>query len=447
MSQLTAAFNQSRRKLSARAAKPQGNIILKAMAFTDSTVKGEVLTGPAAGTEIEVRVPNNGGKSVGVKEFTKSGHKSFVDIEKGGTLRIERLKEGEKGIYDSRWMRTFNGVPQEEHDVIYDGVANLRVLPGKNRDGHTQMVMNVAYPDKEQTATTIDGLRDAIAAAFEQANGAFVFFTEAGKVASFSFGRGGSLVDGEYIHNNSADQAKKIIEEFGDYLPAVEKALAESPVSIVPSRQLRVGNTTADMISEKMEEAKEKGTQVAISTIDPEKFKVLSTGVRVQYALNETLGENPLPKDAADRLKERFLETASDDAKASFHKNGWRAVSNDDMRRFFDTAGTAIEERAETGWSRQSVLLKNGFAIKAFGQDFAVPYPNVTACKDAIAVFRDEIKDAIRTVVEAPAVKAEAEAPKAAAPAATPAAPAPSAMDADDLDALLDGVQEADMQV
>lgn len=444
MSQLTAAFNQSRRKMSARAAKPQGNIILKATAFTDTTVKGQVMTGPAAGAEIEVRVPNNGGKSVGIKEFTKKGHKSFVDIEKGGTLRIERVREGEKGIYDSRWMRTFNGVPQNEHDVIYDGIANLRVLPGKSRDGHTQIVMNVIYPEQEKSASSLDELRDAFADAFRKTGGAYVFMNEGGKVGSKAFGLGGAMVDGEFVPNDPVERAKMVIEGFGDLLPAVEKALTETPVSVVPSRQIKVGNTTADMIAEKIEEAKEKGGNVNISTIDPEKFKVLSTGVRVQYALNETAGENPLPKDAADRLKERFLKTATEEGKAAFHKGGWRSVSNDDMRRFFEAVGVSVDAAPETGWSRQSVLLKGGVAIKAFGQDFAVPYPNIAACKDAVAQFRDEVREAIRAVVEAPAVKAEAEAPKAAAPA-NPSAPAPSAMDADDLDALLDGVQEADL--
>jgi hypothetical protein len=444
MSQLTAAFNQSRRKLSARAAKSQGNIILKAKEFTDSTVKGEVLTGPSAGSEIEVRVPNNGGKSVGVKEFTKKGHKSFVDVQKGGTLRIEKVREGEKGIYDSRWMRTFNGVPQDDHDVIYDAVANLRILPGKDREGHSQIIMNVLSPEKEQTATNLDGLRDALAAAFEQANGAYVFFVESGQVVSIPLGRGGAMVDGVYVPNDPVEQAKTIIDEFGDLLPAVEKALAESPVSVVPSRQLRVGKTTADTVTDSLEEAAEKGVQPRISTIDPDKFKILSTGVRVQYALGDTSEGNALPKDAADRLKERFMEVASEEAKADFHKSGWRGVSNDDMRRFLDAAGVSVTAHAETGWSRQSVLLKGGVAIKAFGQDSAVPYPNVAACRDAIQTFRSEIRDVISAIVEAPVKKAEAEAPKAEAAAPAPA-PAPDAADIDDLDALLDGVQDADM--
>jgi hypothetical protein len=446
MSQLTAAFNQSRRKLSTRAAKPQGNIILKAKEFTDSTVKGEVLTGPSAGSEIEVRVPNNGGKSVGVKEFTKEGHKSFVDVEKGGTLRIEKVREGEKGIYDARWIRTFNGVPQAEHDVIYDAVANLRILPGKDRDGHSQIIMNVLSPEKEQTATNLDGLRDALAAAFEQANGAYVFFVESGQAVSIPLGRGGAMVDGVYVPNDPVEQAKTIIEEFGDLLPAVEKALSESPVSVVPSRQLRVGKTTADMVTDAIEEAAEAGASPRISTIDPDKFKILSTGVRVQYSLGDTSEGNTLPKDAADRLKERFMEVASEEAKADFHKSGWRGVSNDDMRRFFEATDVSITAHTETGWSRQSVLLKGGVAIKSFGQDSAVPYPNVAACKDAIQTFRNEVRDAILAVVEAPVKKVEVQTPKEEVTATVNlAAAAPGAADIDDLDALLDDVQDADM--
>jgi hypothetical protein len=439
MSSLTAAFNKSRSNLTTRTAKPQGNVILKVKSFTETTVKGEVMTGPAAGTEIEVRVPNNGGKSVGIKEFTKKGHKSFVDVENGGTLRIEKLAEGDKGIYDARWMRTYNGMPKPEHEALYDAVSNLRLLPGKSKDGHTQIVMSVISPEKETVATSLDALREAIVNGFKETAGVYIFLSEQGKVASIPFGLGGAMVDGTFVPNDPVERANMVIAGFGDDLEAIEKALSENPVSVVPSRQVRVGKDTADSIAEKIEEAKEKGGEVSISTIDPKNFKVLSTGVRVQVALDPTYGDSSLPKDAAERFKERFLEIANDEAKAAFHKSGWRGVSNDDMRRFFDSVGVAIEEFPDAGWSRQSVLLKGGVAIKTFGQDYALPYPNLAACKEASAKFRSEIVEAIRTVVDAPAVKAET--PKAEAPA-TPTAPA-SNPGIDELDDLLNQVEEA----
>jgi hypothetical protein len=116
------------------------------------------------------------------------------------------------------------------------------------------------------------------------------------------------------------------------------------------------------------------------------------------------------------------------------------------MRRFFEATDVSITAHTETGWSRQSVLLKGGVAIKSFGQDSAVPYPNVAACKDAIQTFRNEVRDAILAVVEAPVKKVEVQTPKEEVTATVNlAAAAPGAADIDDLDALLDDVQDADM--
>jgi hypothetical protein len=452
MSTLTAAFNQSRRNLSARSIKPAGNIILKAKEFTDTTVKGEVMTGPAAGSEIEIKVPNNGGKSVGVKEFTKKGHKSFVDVDAGGTLRVEKVREGKDGVYDARWMRTFQGKPEDDHDVIYDAMAQLRTIKSSNPDNPDRMVMHLIFPEMVKEASSIDQLREELTAAFDAKNGAHIFFMEEGSIGTMSYGRSGQKVDDEWVYNDAAEEAQLVIDSFGDNLPLLEKALQEHAFSVVPSSRITVGSYTAEMISDAVEEARDKGEEPRISTIDPQKFKVMSTGVRVQIALMDQNPDNALPKDAADRLKDRFLATADEGAKEAFHKGGWRAVSNDDMRRFFDAVGVNVTEYQESGWSRQSVLLKNGLAIKAFGQDSAIPYPNLPVCKDAIAEFRTEIREAIRAVVDGPLKAAETEAPKVKADEAPKADAAPQTADTvspeadiDDLDALLDGVQDADM--
>lgn len=449
---LTAAFQQSRRKLSTRTVKPSGNIILKVNGFTDSTVKGEVMTGPAAGSEIEIKVPDNGGRSVGVKEFTNKKHKSFVDIESGGSLRIEKVREGKDGVYDARWMRTFNGKPDPDHSVIYDAVAQLRTVRGEKQD---RMFMDLVFPEIASEASSIEQLRDEIARAFEEKNGAFVFFRENGEVGSISYGRGGEKIDGEWIPADPAVAAQEVIDSFGDNLPIFEKAIAEHAFSVVPSSRVYVGTYTQDIIAEKIAEANETGEDPRISTIDPQKFRIIPTGVRVQIALNDQSEQGALPKDAADRLKDRFLETADEGAKEAFHKGGWRAVSNDDMRRFFEASGVSVTEYPENGWSRQSVLLMNGLAIKAFGQDAAVPYPNLPVCKDALQEFRTEIKEAIRSVVDGPVKVAaankanvsEAEAPveTVTEAASEKAAPAAVEADIDDLDGLLDAVQDADM--
>jgi len=450
MSKLTAAFNQSRRNLSTRTIKPSGNLILKVKEFTDATVKGEIMTGPVAGTDIEIKVPNNGPRTSGIKEFTKKTHKSFVNVEAGGTLRVEKVREGKDGIYDARWMRTFNGQPEEKHDVIYDGTTQLRTIKSSDPDTPDTMLLQVLFEGDASEATSIDQLRDEIGRAFEEKDGVHIFFKEEGEVGSIYYKRGGEMIDDVWVLNDAMEEANNVIASFGDNRPIFEKALEEHPFSVVPSKQVRVGSYTAEMIAEAFEEAREKGEDARISTIDPKKFSVIPTGVRVQNALSYQNQDAPLPGDAAERLKERFLANATDEVKETFHKGGWRAVSNDDMRRFFEAEGVSIKAHEDTGWSRQSLLLWNGLAIKAFGQDAAVPYPNLSVCKDAIQEFRNEVREAIRAVVDAPVKSVAAEAAKAEAAAKadvqTKEAEAVSTeADIDDLDALLDGVQDADM--
>ena len=447
MSKLTAAFNKSRRN---RSAKPSGNVILKVKEFTDTTVKGEVMTGRGAGTEIEIRVPNNGGKSVGVKEMTKMTHKSYVDVEAGGTLRVEKLREGSDGVYDARWMRTFNGQPTPDHDVIYDAVAQLRTTRSDDPETPDKFYMHLVFPNEAKEAATIDELRAHLTEAFEAKNGAYMFLKEEGDIGFTYCPRTGQKVDGVWVYDDAADVADGVINTLLEDQELLASTFAEHPFSVVPASRVTVGSATAETISDAIEEAREKGQEPRVSTIDPQNFRVIPTGVRVQYALNDRNEENALPKDAADRLKERFLATAGEEAKEAIHKGGWRTVSNDDMRRFFEASGVSVTDYPESGWSQQSILLKNGIAIKAFGQEAAVPYPNLPVCKGAIATFRTEIREAIRTVVDGPVKSAEAEAPKAAeAPKTDVPEKATEAVsseaDIDDLDALLDGVQDADM--
>lgn len=446
MSKLQQAFSQSRRQMSGRTATPQGNIVLKATEFTDKTVKGEVMTGPAAGQNVEIEVPDNGGKSVGIKEFTKKSHKAFIDTENGGTLRVERVTPGDDGVYKSRWMRSFNGQPKDNQSVHYDAVVSMTSRPSQNPDSPPRMSLNKLHLDAEEHVSTIKGLEDAIRKSFETAGGAHVFCDDGGEVISSPFVLGGQKVDGEWQAFDPAERAAEAIEGFGDFRGEVERILSEGGFSVVPSERMPVGPDTAEAIHETVTEAEENGTTPRISTIDPSSFKVLPIGVRTQIALNMQ-GDDALPKDAQDKLKARFLDSADDDAKAAFHKSGWRGVSDDDMRRFFSGQGVDLKDHGEDGWSRQTVLcLGDSIAIKSFGQNAGVPYPNVKACEDANNAFRTEVRDAISAVIEAPAKTSEAAKAPASDEANTDkgAAPAQGAGE-DDLDAMLNGIEDGDL--
>jgi hypothetical protein len=457
MSSLVDAFKQSQRKVNARAVKPSGNIILKPTKFTDKTVIGEVMSGMAAGQEIEIEVPNNGPRSVSIKKMTTKSNattSSYVDIENGGTIRVERVREGANGVYGARWMNVFDGRPEEGSEIVYDALVQLRTTRSKVEGEPDVMRLVTIYPEDAKNASNMAELEEKIAEAFSEKGGAHIFFKEEGVVGSFSYGLGGTMQPEGWVDNDPKERAAFVIDSFGDNRALFEKAISETPFSVVPSKLITVGKTTGAEIVNAIDEARQKGEPARISTIEPSSFNLRSTGLRVFYALNESTETSGLSKDAGEKLKAKFLEVSSEEAKASFlsTKSGWAGVSNDDMRRFFESQGVELREYPDTGWSRQNILLKKGVATKAFGQNDAAPFPNLEICKDAMKEYRTEIFDAIRSVVEAPVKAAEAEAPKgnaAVTPKADVADPVTDAVsteaDIDDLDALLDGVQDADM--
>lgn len=445
MSKLQQAFAKSRRQMNGRAASTQGNIVLKATEFTDSTVKGEVMTGPTAGQSVEIKVPEHGGKTVGIKEFTKKSHKAFIDTEKGGTLRVEKVSQGEGDVLDARWMKSFNGKPEDAHSVRYDAVSSFTTIPARSGESVPKMRVNMLDVESDTHVDNVDDFQKAIQDAFEKSGHAFIFCDDEGQIISTHLRLGGKKVDDEWVPNDAAETAAEIIASFGDDIEDVKRVLADTGFSVVPAESYTIGADTAENIHETLEDAKEQGTKPRIQTIDPETFKILPLGVRTQIALNMQ-GDDALPKDAGDKLKARFLETSDEDAKAAFHKSGWRGVSDDDMRRFFFRQGVDLKDHGDDGWSRQSILFKGNSAIKSFGQPAAVPYPNVKACEEANKAFRTEVRDAVSAAIDAPAKKAESstetEAPKQEA---TASKTAEKDAGGDDLDAMLNGLEDSDL--
>jgi hypothetical protein len=456
MSAILKAMAESQKTYSKRPMKPAGNIVLKPTEFTDQTVKGVVMSGVAAGQEIEVVVPDNGRDAVSVKKFIKPSTattSSYVDIEAGGTIRVEKLKEGANGVYTARWMNVFDGRPQEGSDAIYNAVVQLRTTAAKTEGDPDIMRLIVLHPEEEQRAATMEELAEKIEEAFATRGAVHVFIKEGDFVGSFPYTLGGQKVDDEWVPNDPKERAAYVIETFGDRRALFEEAMKTEPFSVVPSQSITVGPTTGAGIMKAIAEAREKGEAPRINTIDPTHFEMRRTALRVAYAFNRNPERTGLAKDAPQRFKARFLENASQEVKDLFRPKGpgWTGVSDDDMRRFFESQGIELAKYPSSGWTVQNIVLKNGIATKTFGQTDATPFPaRLEICKDAVAAYDREIVDAIHAVVEAPAktaqaeVKKEAVQPESAAPSAQAAS---SDADIDDLDALLDGVQDADMDV
>jgi len=452
MSDLQKAFDTSRRKLSGSTAAVRGNLILRATEFTADTVKGEVLTGKAAGTEIEVKYAG----TLDQQKYTKKSSKSFVDTTKGGTVRIEGVTEGKDGVYNARWMVSFNGKPVEgKHNVIPDAVCNYVDTGRRDNEDRPKVRVNQLMIDAEQHVKSLEDLQSAIEKGFADEGAVTLFGADNdGNIIQAPFYLSGSINDGKWVANDPAERAAETIESFGDAIEQVKEVLGNGGFSVVPMRGFSVGPTTAEMVEASIEEAAEKGVRARISTIDPQNWVCPTIGMRLQSALNQK-GDDALPEGTADRLEAAFKSYADKEETGIFESKGWRGLSNDTLTKFFASAGVELKKHPSTGWTEQALLedkldgMDRGFIVKGFQLKATAPYPAVEACADARAAFYSEMKDAAEAAVANLRAEAGAksDAPKAAT-AEEKAAPADElpADEGDALDDLLNDVAD-DMEL
>ncbi len=450
MSDLQKLFASSRRKMSGATSTVRGNLVLKAKEFKADTVVGEVVSGPAAGTEIEVKYSG----TLGLKDYTKKRGKSEVNVANGGTLRVEGVSEGKDGVYDSRWMITFNGNPKVgQHTVIPDVVCNY--VDNGRRDGEDRpkLKVNQLVLDAEKHVKTVEDLQAAIEAGFA-AEGAVTLFgqDDEGNVIQAPFFRSGSMVDGKWVANDAAERAAETIASFGDGIAQVEAVLNKGGFSVVPTRGYSVGPTTAEMLETSMKEAAEKGVRARISTIDPQNWACPTIGMRLQRALNMN-GDAALPSDTGAKLAEAFKSYGDKGEASTFESKGWRGLSDDSLTKFFASVGVTLREHPTAGWSTQTLLedrldgMDRGFVVKGFQQMPTAPYPAVEACAEARNAYYTEMTEACEAAVAG--LRVEAGAGKKVEEKKAAAAPVDELPvdEGDALDDLLGNVSDDDMQL
>lgn len=430
-------------------AKPQGNMILKMIEIGEKTIKGEIMSGPAAGKIIEVKPSGH----LDIKDYTKGKSKTV----EGGLLRLERVKEGTDGIYTCRWSKTFNAKPTDKQTVLFEQVAKLVEIPGRrDSNGAKMMFLNILDLATDTQPTTAAELRSAIAAALGRTGTAALFVSDA---------EGGFYEDSIRLHTKREggktvpletpeERAAEVVSRLGENDEAVNKLLSGTSVSVVDSKGYPLGSDTSAGIETRLKEASEAGKFAQIGTVNPDDFKTTSLGLRIAGALAFT-GDNAIPREVADELKKGFLETASEAAAADFHKGGWVAVSDHALRSFFSSRGVELAKVPEASWSVNAVLLQKFegsedrfFVPKTFRTTGAIsPYPAVKACEDLRSNFRNELREAILTVAataEKTADKAEKAGPGAAKQEAVKETEAERAARLDqenmDIDDILDGL-------
>lgn len=451
MSDLQTAFAKSRRKLSGASAQARGNMVLKATEFTDKTVKGVVVTGAQAGSEVEI----NYSGTLGKKDYTKKSGKSFVDIENGGTLRVEGVKEGKDGILDARWMVTFNGKPRVgQHHIIPDAICNFIDTGRRDQEDRPKMRVNQLMVDEEKHVKSVEDLQAAIEAGYA-AHGAVTLFgqDENGTIIQAPFTLSGAMKDGSWVANDPTERAAETIESFGDAIEQVKAVLNAGGFSVVPMSSYSVGPTTAEMVETSIAEASEKGVRARISTIDPQNWACPTIGMRLQSALFQD-GDDAVAEGSEDKLTAAFKEYADKDEAASFEKSGWRGLTNDTLTKFFASVGVELVQHPTKGWSNQALLedrldgMDRGFVVKGFQLKATAPYPAVEACADARAAYYSEMKGAVEAAIEGLRIEAGAktEARKAEVVAEAEAADTLPVDEGDALDDLL-GEVSAEMDL
>lgn len=436
---LNQAFKKAQSAASGRSATISGNIVLQPTEFRDDTVVGKVLTGASAGTVIEVAY---GGK-LGKKDYTdtrkrKLSTSSFVDVEAGGTLRVERVKAGDDGIYKCRWMRTLNGQPDASDDLHVDAVSKI-VRYTKN--GKPGMVINRLVQDDHTLANTLDELKSAMAAKMDAA-GSSIFFSMIGGEPSEAI-----------LRKNGETPAAETVDAFFDNLPeevvaAIEESLADKGASVYPLKAHYITGTTLEAIETHLKE----NNADAITTVNPNTWKLPTLGMRLNRAVN-LKGDDALPEGVADKLAEAFKAYADKDDAAKFASSGWAGISNDTLRGFLETKGVSVAEYDDTGWSTQtlvqgSIETEEGNSIefikKAFQTRPTTPFPAAPALEGALTGYYAEMSEAAKAAVEGVRAEANAETPKAESKAA---ASAEAELPDDEGDALEDLLGELDSEM
>ncbi|MFX4300218.1 hypothetical protein [Pseudosulfitobacter pseudonitzschiae] len=407
---LNSAFKKATAASAGKSSSISGNILLQPTEFKEKTVVGKVLTGAGAGTEIEVAY----GGRLTQKDYTdtrkrKLSTSSFVDIDAGGTLRVERVKAGEDGIYTSRWMRTMNGQPDENDKLFTDSVSKFVRY---TRNGKPGMVINRLIQDDEATASTIDELKAAMAEKLDATGSAVFFAMVNGQASEALMRKSGETPNAETVDTFFNSLPEEIVASIGE-------AIAEKPASVFPIASHYITGTTLEAIETHLKE----GNPDAITTVNPNNWKLPTIGMRLSRAVN-LKGDDALPEGVADKLADAFKAYADKDEAAKFAKSGWKAVSNDTLTAFFASKGIELAEYDDTGWGTQSFVqgsieLDNGgtidFVKKAFQTRPTSPFPAVSALEGALDGYYKEMSEAAKQLVDGLRVEAGAEAPKSAA--------------------------------
>lgn len=450
----------------------QGNMLVQPTAIEDDYFEGIVMTGRAKGQTAKFSYGERG--LLNKEKLTDEDDKSYCDMEKGGTLRLENVRAAKDGIYQSGYVLTFNGQPRANKKKTHRVSEGLTQFVDRSDENRNLMNVNQLVIAEQKHATTLEGLKDAFIAAFEVEDNIQMFGVdpETKEVVALDYWIGTKNQETGKIEKRDAgemfDAMVKEWEEFegGKYLSIIQATLEGSGFSVVPQRNFLVGKWSSDLIAVK------NGKEVNDPSIDktaklgvnPDDWICTSIGQRLSGSMNKArLGDKAISTEVAGKLADAFKAWADkDDLKKFGAKNAWRNLSDETLTKFFAAHGVNLMPYDRSGWANVAMLEDirgendRGVAIKTFRLTSPIPFPPVEACKGLLQDFLTEMKTASDALVEnlrtgvtakaedAPKADAKAaEAPKAAAKEEAKAEPELTAADMDEEDSI-DALFDAD---
>ena len=414
---MTSILNQLKKTINNARPKSlygRANIVGEVLAYNEKSIKVKVLGGYLDGEEMDI-VPNKK-----IEEFSKPSKaqtSSYTPV--GGILRFDNVSKNPDGTYKSTWVNAWIKTPGDEHHLLTDQAVSFNDTGRVNADGRPIMTLRVMDLKSETKVNDIEALEAKLAEALEANRAALIIDTTEGYTAVEVYLPGRKTETG-YEHADPREYAAKIIADMGsEMIEAAKAVLANHGMTVVPMSVVPLGAKSAEEIKKKMGEAAAKGEKARIMTINPYAYEAPSIGIRIAGALarKDREGNLDISVEFANRLKEKFLATAPEAAKAALHADGWKGVDDADLRNFFTANGIALTEAPTRGWNTAAIHMQryeggtNFFAAKTHeSYRFASPYPALECCKDLRATFASEMTDAIKQVSGAPAAKAETKA-------------------------------------
>ncbi len=463
MSSLLKSMSAAMLKNTPKTLRGRANMVGELVGYGDKTLSVKMLNGPIAGQTVDI----DPGPRSPVENFKKSSKAQTSQYTKpGGVLRFDAVqKDGD--AYKSNWTNVMTREPNDAQRVEVDLIASYSATRIKTSTGLPLAFVSIIDPEGETRVSTMAELREAMIAAFQKNGRAMVIDIEDGVMSAGHYRLNEIEKDGKRVRQDPAEAADTFIEDLGDNRAQFETELAARGLTVVPERSVQIGGKTAEETANEIRKAAEAGREPRVMSVDPGSYRPAPLGARIAAALNRD-GDDAIPEEQADRLKKAFLAQAPDSAQDAFLDNGWRSVSDGDLKAFFASQGVEIEDRPKAGWNKAAIMFQkyeggdDVFVVRSHeSARYGSPYPLLKCTEELRAAYRDEIPAAIRAAV-APAATADARtetvAPKAeskqkAAPAtkAEPAEKAPitEAEDAalSDMDAALADIADDSMSL